>query len=184
MWLLTASRLEKLTWSFAPTKMPWPPCLKTRTTCVHSLLQFQFLLHLLHFLESCEKKNTKSLHLVLKVCLCSMSQSIATSSCSSIPRLVDLLKWVSVKRGLQSSPWQHWRLSSKELFPVHRKHFKMYLWLQSSSGRGGCYYGNSGGGGASRNSGLRGSYWSWLTMCEIMTLYPGHGRIVPQQWRV
>ncbi len=38
MWLLTASRPEKQTWSFAPMKTLWQPCPKTRTTCVCPLL--------------------------------------------------------------------------------------------------------------------------------------------------
>lgn len=33
-WLLMASRLERQMWSFAPTKMLWQPCPKTRITCV------------------------------------------------------------------------------------------------------------------------------------------------------
>lgn len=33
-WLLMASRLERQMWSFAPTKMLWRPCPKTRITCV------------------------------------------------------------------------------------------------------------------------------------------------------
>ncbi|XP_008308812.1 heterogeneous nuclear ribonucleoprotein H3 isoform X2 [Cynoglossus semilaevis] len=46
----------------------------------------------------------------------------------------------------------------------HMQHRYIELFLNSTASgpaemsRGGCYYGNSGGGGASRNSGLRGSY--------------------------
>lgn len=46
MWLLTASQPERQMWSFAPTKMLWQPCPKTRTTCVRPPLSSLAYLYL------------------------------------------------------------------------------------------------------------------------------------------
>lgn len=66
-WLLMASRLERQMWSFAPMKMLWQPCPKTRTTCVCPLI-FLFSLSVLqlilvttlfpHYITFCSWHNT------------------------------------------------------------------------------------------------------------------------------
>lgn len=156
--LSTASWQERLTWSSAPTRTPWPPWARTSTTCVCPVRPIFFAIgiklplfvkkNVFMIWQVIFFKNKKSSTWVIFNCPC-CPQSTATLSSFSTPQPSDPKRVRSGQIFLFTCRWKQ------------NKNFLCFL------GRGG-YYGNSGGG--SRSSGLRGSYW-----CHYLTSHVPQG---------